>query len=72
MKKNILDWMIIAIFMGIDYAYPNIYYSFTIFGFFLIYFFKTRTTEKHSILHYFIGFILIPIIFKTLIIWFIH
>lgn len=71
-NKNILYCLMISIFIGLDYVYMNVYYSFAIFGYFLIHYLRTRSIEKHSIVHYFLDFVVLPVVFKIVLINMLH
>lgn len=71
-NKNLLQYLILFIFIGLDYAYMNIYYSFTIFGYFAMHYLETKNQKKHSIFHYLFDFVILPITFKIILINLLH
>lgn len=71
-NKNILYYLIIFTFIGFDYAYMNVYYSFTILGYFLVHYLKTWNIEKRSITNCFFDFVVLPVAFKIVLINMLH
>ena len=66
--NKIISILIILIGIALDYAYRNIYYSFSFLGYMIVYYISHRDKDTHTLLNYVCDFIFIPSVLKVVIV----
>lgn len=68
-KGKMLYNLILIVFLSLDYAFKDIYYSFAFLGYMIMYYFENKSTEKYSLPRLICDFIILPIVVKIVIIY---